>query len=317
MNNLSKKAREHICDMIGIRDKESIFIKNADAFKDRIKVLREFSNSIKYIETYKEELKSFDSEEEYLKFLEEAKLSLYKDIEYRLRKADIISKLFGSSNDEHGTYKFKTILNENCMLHIYFDSPLFEGLRYACVGLMEIEDTLSEYVYNITKSKFLALMKDINIEELKGQYIKNVLKTYTIHVGLLLFSVVSPSYINKKELSFIGESEVYFVSSENKSVDTVNKIIENLKNNEVMRFNNVRVSLYKAKQLANNSDIKIKDIIAGNVRNNNLNIYDYDTISLLRYLRKKYGEQPSEYDNYFEYRGIEVKLRKDFEVNWI
>ena len=99
MNTLSKTGRKVICNIIGIKDNESIFIKNKDAFIDRMTLYRVMYNVDKYIDIYKKELSKFKNEKEYIKFIKDSVYKVNKSICTECMTADLLISLIISGSD--------------------------------------------------------------------------------------------------------------------------------------------------------------------------------------------------------------------------
>jgi hypothetical protein len=318
MHELSALGREEVCKLLGINDKKSIFIKSREAFNDRMKILRVMCNTDKIIETYLEEMQNFDSEEEYVEFLNESRGILESDI---LKRIVVCVKLIEDCEGKDKFYQLRNTMNfitdisTGCTLRIWLDSPLYEGLKYIVYGLYNLPNDFSDYVEEVSGSKFLALAKDIDDFDI-GKYGLEFLRQSAVNLSFSIFNTLSPMYLNKKEAKYIGESEVLYETSENKTLESIQRIKDALVLDDELRLSNVNIELVHYKELAKNSNMCIKqNVLSG--KQDNYDVYNYNSLELIAYLRMLYNERPSKYDKYFMFNGKEAKLSDNIEMEWI
>lgn len=321
MYSLSKLGRQEICKRIGITNDKSIFVENKDAFIDRMELLNIMFNIQPCIDIYKEEMEEFKSEKDYIDFLNNGRKKLISNIEEMCIKEVKMLEAFLKKNNTiketvNREIEFTTQVNTNYKLRVYFDNPVYESIKYLMIGLIELPKNCKDYIYNITNSKYLAYMNDIDIHDIQNETVKNIINQASLELGLSIFSLISPEYVNTKEVTHIGKAEVSYVCSMNKSVTSINNIHSALINEKRLDLQNINIELYTLDNLANNNEIACKNIIAGGNNKGSYNIINYDTLSLIAYLRKLYGEPMTEYDRYFEYKGNEAKLTNNIEINW-
>lgn len=319
MYTLSKQGRQMICNRVGITDNKSIFINNEDAFNDRMDILDIMYNTGAIIKTYCKELASFESEKQYIKFLNECKSIISEDIKNKVTKCMLLIEALESKNLFNACkskINFNKENNERAFLRIGFQSPLYEGLKYVCTGLYEIEENVHDYIYNLTQSEFLASVTDLDKSWIDKSTLQTLIQS-SINLSLSMFDVLSPSIINKNELSRIGEAELIYTTSSHRSIQSLDKIYDALLSVNVLKTKNAEVELYKEVSLAKNASIQRKQLIYNTDKIDYYNVFNYDTPTLIAYLRNLYNQPMSKYDRYFEYKGNEAKLSRDIKIDWI
>lgn len=311
MKTLTDIGRKNICKRFGIVDKDSIFIKDKDAFVDRMSLYNRIYNVQMLIDVYKDEMQEFETEEAYNEFLNNCTNKL----------VDTITELTYVANDGECPYCSGCMIEdeekdfgEGCFLRIYFRSPMFEGFRYMCSETVDIEDNIYDFIYNNTESRFLALARDLDLNDIKDTYVRDVIKRWCFELSSYMLNLISPMHLNAREIVHVGHSEVYFMASENKSASSLENIINTLTKEE-NNIELVNIELYKSYALAEGNPIKRKVPIAGG-DDESIGLMNYDELTLINYLRKSSNEIPTKYDRYFNYKGAEACLGKDIKVRW-
>lgn len=316
---MTKYGRREICRMVGINDENSIFVRNEDAFNDRMKLYRVLYNTDRLIEVYNKELNKFDTEKNYITFLNDGRKAIIDDVTKRLKACMAILKIRKTEevfNNHADKMKFNTLVDNEYLIRLWFDCPKYEGLKYICYGLCDLPSTLSKYIKGITGSNFLALMNDLYTDELEHS-LKELLRKSEICLSASIFDELSPSYINKKELRFIGNSEVIYFTSPNRTVQSLETIYDALLSNEYLQLENINIQMFKYERLAKNNNIKKRCVVSSTIETDPYNVDAYDTLSLVAYLRKMYEEPLSKYDRYFEYNNIEARISRDLDIDWV
>jgi len=320
MYNLSNIGRQWICRKLGmLYDSNSIFVKDEKAFNDRMDLLNPVYNIDKLVELYKNELNNFSLEIEYNDYLKESLIKLATDIKNKINIANSIIELLSRIKDKTCLNYFKkektfeNALDSKAYLRIYFDYPMYEGFRYLCNGFSNVKSNAYDYIYSITNSKFLAYDSDISIVDNIDEYVSDAM----LFISASLFSLLSPKLLNSKELKYIGKSEIIYISSYNKSVTQLNNIVELIRTNEILSFENANIELYNINQLATNNTINEKVSLIHESTSIRHKIIDCDEVTFLAYLRKQKGEHRSKYDNYFNYKGNLAKLQSNIKIDWI
>lgn len=320
METLSKLGRRQICKMVGIKNPDSIFVRNKEAFIDRMNLYNIMYNVKHIVSVYKEELEQFSSEEEYVEFLENGATSIGKYIESCIQITEKLSRLMGCDYVCESINKSKELIihektEDNCYLRIYFSNPIFNGFKLLHYDERMKNLSFSDFVQSYTHSKFLALYNDIQPEWVSDETYK-VLLNQTNELSDIIADIVSPKFLNSKFVKHIGKADVIFESTENKSLKAVDNIVKEIRNFSELDFSDACVELFKYKSLASNNSICRKEIIGPKGRGL-YSIDKYSEYSLVRYLRKISEQQPTKYDNYIEIDGNEVKILKDRGINWV
>lgn len=316
MGTLSELGRTIICNRIGISDKNSIFIKNEEAFNDRISLLNVYYNIDNMIDAYIDELSHFDSEEEYIKYLKESEETLYTKLEIYINVADVIEQKFSKYNDI--THKievntFKNVELGKYILRIYFDTPVYSSIEYLIRIHKQLPYDFNEYVYRTTGSKFIATLADLDINKFNKDTQKIIYKAMKVMSNSIM-GLTSPKFINPRELISTGLAEVKYLTSPKRSIESLDAIVNNLRNHEVLQAKNVCIDIYKEYKPFENSDIICRKSISDNFSENAYNIEECDNLSLIYYFRKETNTNISEYDRYFEIDGHEAKLLSDIRL---
>lgn len=314
MNKLSRLGREEICKRIGIKDKNSIFIKSREAFVDRMSLLNVYYGVQNLIDIYRNEMKTFESEREYIKFLRESEIKLYNNVSEIISIASRIVKKLNNSMDF--TYvNYKTFFKESdnsYKIRIYCDSPIYESIKYYALYCPEMKDNFKEYVKFITNSEYLATLNDFDINIFNDEQKKLINKLYN-EMSLTIFGLLSPKYINCNELYELSNAEAIYVTSPNRTVKSVDTMIEYFKNT-VLADTNLNIDIYKDRKISRILNITKRESIISNDKNNIYNIKSENMIDLVYYLRYMYGESNTDYDKYFEINGKEAKLLSHIKI---
>lgn len=323
METLTELGRHQICKMIGIKNPNSIFVKSKEAFLDRMDLYRTIYNIDKLVNAYKEELKKYDSEEEFImKIMNDEKI-IYDTIEREIIKAEALDIILGYGhviNALYATDEYNVFLRDSkseCTLRIYFESPIYEAFKFAVYGLYESGSTLYEFVYKLTGNKFLASANDLDLSCFSDDMFKNSLRAQMNLMSKVIVDIICPKYLNGKNVKYIKGAEVQFSSTVNKTVESLDKIIKEVRNAEGCGFENADAELFTTTALAKNNSITLKNLILPNEKSDKRNVFNYDEYTLIRYLRKIRGEHKSKYDDYLSNGEVELKVTQDIEIAWI
>lgn len=323
METLTELGRHQICKMIGIKNPNSIFVKSKEAFLDRMNLYRTVYDIDKLVNTYKEELKKCGSEEEFImKIMNDEKI-VYDTVEREMLKAEALDIILGSGHVADALYatdEYSVFLRDSkseCTLRIYFESPLYEAFKFAVYGLYDCSNTLYDFVYKLTSNKFLASANDLNINGFSDDIFKNSLRAQMNLMSKVIIDIICPKYLNGKNVKYIKCAEVQLSSTVNKTVESLDKIIKEIRNADGCGFENANAELFTTTALAKNNSITLKNLIIPNGKSDKRNVFNYDEYTLIRYLRKIRGEHKSKYDDYLSNGEIELKVTQDTEIAWI
>ena len=302
-----------------IDNESSVFIKNKQAFCDRMNLLRVMYNIDKLISIYNKELKTFDSEEEYNDFLEERLSLIKKNTESKI-KLGMFTEHLVSDNSNSDNINFFKVNNKyaeekGTLLRLYFEYPKYEGMKYLCEPAQKLEENVYDYIFNITNSRFLAEGSDIDLF-ISDKDILNELNEQSLILGITMFSLLSPKFINAKELVRIGDAEIIYSSSSNRSIKSIDNMTEYLKETIPETFKNVNIELYNYDRLCKNSDIHLKNVIGADNSKDLYNITNYSPYELIQYLRKIYNEPLSKYDNIVDIDDNQINIMYSKELQW-
>lgn len=309
--------------MIGIKNRNSIFVKSKEAFINRMSLYRTVYNVDKLVDTYKNELSKYESEEVFIEKIENDIRTVYYTVEKEMMRAEIIEHIFGSSDlanalyatDEYNVF-FRDSKNE-CTLRIYFDSPLYEAFKYAVYGIYDCPSTFHDFVYVLTENSFLALAKDLSFDEFSNDIFRNSLRAQMNLVSKILIDIICPKYLNTKNIKYFKGCEVQLSSTVNKTVESLDKLTMEIREADGCSFENANTELFTTTALANNNSITLKNLILPNGTTDKHNVFNYDEYTLIRYLRKLRGEPKSLFDNYLSNGNIEMIVSQDNEISWI
>lgn len=321
METLSELGRTWICRKLKMNcSGDSIFIKDKNAFVDRMTLLNTKHNISGLVKSYKEELAKFESEEYYNEFLNEACENIKIDISKKTGAANLLNnilcKIYNYRNvlNTNVGKEFNTLVNTDNYIRIYFEYPFYESFKYLLAGLNDIPNDVDEYIKENTSSIFLSKESDIDIFLDNYSETYNVLKHNMLLISYSLFGLISPTFINEKEAKIINETGVTYVTSANKPIRQLDNIVEALKANNEINLTNVSIEIFTLKHILKDSNIVIKENIICRDNKEIINATPYEEIQLLRYLR---GEKESKYDKYFELNGQVVKLQTKSKLNLI
>ena len=340
MRTLTKLGRQIICERLGIYDENSIFIHDVKAFVDRVELLSLSTDVLKWIDAYKKELSTFKTEEEYVAFLDTNELKLYSilseiiyselsnkedeeytnvlqtDFKYNFDlENNILSLAIDNSIDRldledldidvtHEINIDSESLDSddiNC-IRIYSDSIVYAAIKYLCLHY-EFPDRLSTFIENNTGSKYLATMTDLNLYHIDYRLQKRISKEIDAFLCSMV-AFISPKYINPKSLIGIDKRGLFFITSPNIPVNTIDKIHNAIKDCDTSGCENLDTEICKFLIIDNILCIKNSfgklDVISDD---------DLDVINITRMYR---GETPSVYDSYFQINGREAMLLSNY-----
>lgn len=283
-------------------NENSVFVNNAEAFNDRAELLNVKYNTDKLIEQYNSEMSNFESERDYDKYLEncieilrydiESKISICKNLilSVKLIRFDAYDKRI-EQLEKIG----KTRIGET-ETRVYFESPVYETIKYICNGMFTFHKYLRDYVLDETGSKFLSNMSDISLERLgvrqdNVKYIQYSMK----ELSMYMYGLIHRDF----KLKRIGNSEITLYRGNHPLILCSSIIYDIL---EKAGIQNVVVDTYE-----------IKENVGRKVKSSKLNdVYDLvkddDPLDSIKYLRKIRGEQLSKYDGYFNCYGVETYI---------
>lgn len=297
----SRTQRKWIGALMGFNE-NSVFVNNAEAFNDRAELLNVKYNTDKLIEQYNSEMSNFESERDYDKYLEncieilrydiESKISICKNLilSVKLIRFDAYDKRI-EQLEKIG----KTRIGET-ETRVYFESPVYETIKYICNGMFTFHKYLRDYVLDATGSKFLSNMSDISLERLgvrqdNVKYIQYSMK----ELSMYMYGLIHRDF----KLKRIGNSEITLYRGNHPSI-LCSSIIYGIL--EKAGIQNVVVDTYE-----------IKENVGRKVKSSKLNdVYDLvkddDPLDSIKYLREIRGEQLSKYDGYFNCYGVETYI---------
>ena len=297
----SRTQRKWIGALMGFNE-NSVFVNNAEAFNDRAELFNVKYNTDKLIEQYNSEMSNFESERDYDKYLEncieilrydiESKISICKNLilSVKLIRFDAYDKRI-EQLEKIG----KTRIGET-ETRVYFESPVYETIKYICNGMFTFHKYLRDYVLDATGSKFLSNMSDLSLERLgvrqdNIKYIQYSMK----ELSMYMYGLIHRNF----KLKRIGNSEITLYRGNHPSILCSSIIYDIL---EKAGIQNVVVDTYE-----------IKENVGRKVKSSKLNdVYDLvkddDPLDSIKYLREIRGEQLSKYDGYFNCYGVETYM---------
>ena len=297
----SRTQRKWIGALMGFNE-NSVFVNNAEAFNDRAELFNVKYNTDKLIEQYNSEMSNFESERDYDKYLEncieilrydiESKISICKNLilSVKLIRFDAYDKRI-EQLEKIG----KTRIGET-ETRVYFESPVYETIKYICNGMFTFHKYLRDYVLDATGSKFLSNMSDLSLERLgvrqdNVKYIQYSMK----ELSMYMYGLIHRDF----KLKRIGNSEITLYRGNHPSILCSSIIYDIL---EKAGIQNVVVDTYE-----------IKENVGRKVKSSKLNdVYDLvkddDPLDSIKYLREIRGEQLSKYDGYFNCYGVETYM---------
>ena len=323
METLTELGRHQICRMIGIKNENSIFVKSKEAFIDRMNLYRIIYDIDKLIDTYKLELSKYESEEVFIRKIEDDIRTVYNTIEKEMIKTELIEHIFGHNDIENALYatdEYNVFFRDNkneCTLRIYFDSPLYEAFKYAVYSIYNCQSTFHDFVYELTENSFLALAKDLSFDGFSNDAFRNSLRAQMNLVSKILIDIICPKYLNTKNIKYFKECEVQLSSTVNKTAESLDKIVTEIREASGCSFENANAELFTTTTLANNNGITLKNLILPNENTNKHNVFNYDEYTLIRYLRRLRGEPQSLFDSYLSNGNIEMIVSQDSDISWI
>lgn len=283
-------------------NENSVFVNNAEAFNDRAELFNVKYNTDKLLEQYNSEMSNFESERDYDKYLEncieilrydiESKISICKNLilSVKLIRFDAYDKRI-EQLEKIG----KTRIGET-ETRVYFESPVYETIKYICNGMFTFHKYLRDYVLDATGSKFLSNMSDLSLERLgvrqdNVKYIQYSMK----ELSMYMYGLIHRDF----KLKRIGNSEITLYRGNHPSILCSSIIYDIL---EKAGIQNVVVDTYE-----------IKENVGRKVKSSKLNdVYDLvkddDPLDSIKYLREIRGEQLSKYDGYFNCYGVETYM---------
>lgn len=317
MNSLTELGRREICRLLGDNNENSIFVKDKEAFCDRMELYRSYCDIDHYVDVYKTEMLKFKSEEKYVEWLDSVREAV----------ADYVIKPY-MLEDEHDELHFKTNplyrtpdsvgnnINVEYILSIKLKSPVFDCTRFSHGRMSKILfDNYKEFMEEQVGSKFLALYDDIQLEWITNEKYKKALIGFMRALRVKMKTIVCDRYLNKKTLIYEKGSELRFISIKNKSVESINNLYKAL--TKFKEFSSVEIELYKENKLADNDDITEKEFIIPSSCCLKQRLDNYNQITLNKYLRKITGTTPSEYDKYIDIDGNQCIVTNEKEINWL
>ena len=297
----SRTQRKWIGALMGFNE-NSVFVNNAEAFNDRAELFNVKYNTDKLIQQYNSEMSNFESERDYDKYLEncieilrydiESKISICKNLilSVKLIRFDAYDKRI-EQLEKIG----KTRIGET-ETRVYFESPVYETIKYICNGMFTFHKYLRDYVLDATGSKFLSNMSDLSLERLgvrqdNVKYIQYSMK----ELSMYMYGLIHRDF----KLKRIGNSEITLYRGNHPSILCSSIIYDIL---EKAGIQNVVVDTYE-----------IKENVGRKVKSSKLNdVYDLvkddDPLDSIKYLREIRGEQLSKYDGYFNCYGVETYM---------
>lgn len=297
----SKTQRKWIGALVGFNE-NSVFVNNAEAFKDRAELFNVKYNIDKMIEQYNSEMSNFESEADYDRYLEncieilrydiESKVSICKNLilSVKLIRFDAYDKRI-EQLEKIG--KARTGETET---RVYFESPVYETIKYICNGMFTFHKYLRDYILDATNSKFLSNMLDIRLERLgirqdNVNYIQYSMK----ELSMYMYGLIHGDF----KLKRVGNSEITLYRGNHPSIFCSSIIYDIL---EKAGIQNAVVETYEIKE---NAGRQVKSSKLNDVYDL---VKDNDSLDDIKYLRKIRGEHLSKYDGYFNCYGVETYM---------
>lgn len=319
--NLTEHGRAYICKMVGINDKNSIFIKNNEAFNDRMELLNTVYDIEEMIADYEKEVnESWTIEDTYINYLEGSEKLVYAELTkiidrvWEKMHADKIdaNRVEIHYNQERYLYK-----DGDCILNIELRHPIFDAIMLSSVSMLDMDELkvgMHEYTKRITHSSFLSKWLKLDIQKFKKEETIFRVKTLMQVTSDTLCKILQDRFLNSNEMVYCGRSKVTFYCSERKSIKAIEDILDALNQDW---FKSSVVEIIKVEDLTTNSNIKKLNVLVSNSDNSKPRFIDYDNIELIECLRNYTSEPKSEYDSYVEIYGVEAKLNGQPKINWI
>lgn len=283
-------------------NENSVFVNNAEAFNDRAELFNVKYNTAKLIEQYNSEMSNFESEKDYDEYLEncieilrydiESKISICKNLilSVKLVRFDAYDKRIEQLE------KIGKIRIGETETRVYFESPVYETIKYICNGMFTFHKYLRDYILDATSSKFLSNMLDISLERLgvrqdNVKYIQYSMK----ELSMYMYGLIHRDF----KLKRVGNSEITLYRGNHPSILCSSIIYDIL---EEAGIQNVVVDTYEIKE---NAGRKVKSSKLNDVYDL---VKDDDPLDSIKYLREIRGEQLSKYDGYFNCYGVETYM---------
>lgn len=283
-------------------NENSVFVNNAEAFNDRAELFNVKYNTDKLIEQYNSEMGNFESERDYDKYLEncieilrydiESKISICKNLilSVKLVRFDAYDKRIEQLE------KIGRVRIGETETRVYFESPVYETIKYICNGMFTFHKYLRDYILDATGSKFLSNMLDISLERLgvrqdNVKYIQYSMK----ELSMYMYGLIHKDF----KLKRVGNSEITLYRGNHPSILCSSIIYDIL---EKAGIQNVVVNTYEIKE---NAGRKVKSSKLNDVYDL---VKDNDPLDSIKYLREIRGEQLSKYDDYFNCYGVETYM---------
>lgn len=297
----SRTQRKWIGALVGFNE-NSVFVNNAEAFNDRAELFNVKYNTDKLIEQYNSEMGNFESERDYDKYLEncieilrydiESKISICKNLilSVKLVRFDAYDKRIEQLE------KIGRVRIGETETRVYFESPVYETIKYICNGMFTFHKYLRDYILDATGSKFLSNMLDISLERLgvrqdNVKYIQYSMK----ELSMYMYGLIHKDF----KLKRVGNSEITLYRGNHPSILCSSIIYDIL---EKAGIQNVVVNTYEIKE---NAGRKVKSSKLNDVYDL---VKDNDPLDSIKYLREIRGEQLSKYDDYFNCYGVETYM---------
>ena len=340
MRTLTKLGRQVICERLGIYDENSIFVSDVEAFVDRVELLSLSTPVLNWIDIYKKELAKFNTEEEYIEFLDTQEMKLYSivseliyneldaredddytdvlqtdfnyrfDIEHNILSMAIENKLEEIDLDNlEIDVKHEINIDSEALesdditcLRVYSTTIVYSALKYLCIHY-DFPDKFSNFVLKITNSEYLASLTDLNIYNIDYRMQKRLAKEIDIFLCSMV-SFISPKYINPKALLGIDKYGLFFLTSPNIPVNTLDRIHSSIRNSGICGCEDLDLSICKF--------TIIENILCIRDNNGNTEVITEDDLDVINITRIIKGEEPSVYDGYFQIKGREARLLGDY-----
>lgn len=297
----SKIQRKWVGALMGFNE-NSVFVNNAEAFNDRAELFNVKYNTAKLIEQYNSEMSNFESEKDYDEYLEncieilrydiESKISICKNLilSVKLVRFDAYDKRIEQLE------KIGKIRIGETETRVYFESPVYETIKYICNGMFTFHKYLRDYILDATGSKFLSNMLDISLERLgvrqdNVKYIQYSMK----ELSMYMYGLIHKDF----KLKRVGNSEITLYRGNHPLILCSSIIYDIL---EKAGIQNVVVNTYEIKE---NAGRKVKSSKLNDVYDL---VKDDDPLDSIKYLREIRGEQLSKYDGYFNCYGVETYM---------
>lgn len=267
-------------------------------------IINEYMNS--YRETEDKELKQLIEDDE-----EKLYKKIQRDLNYMLELRVLFSNDFKKSLDAMtNTYQVihrKSLINDEAKINKWRLSVGFHRSKYfrTFINLFpnNIDCEISEYISKYTGNKLLAsYIEDIDISKLDYEF-KEMIETYSYVLSYAFMVMLSPKFINKEQLVLTDEGLVIYRTSNERTVESIEKIRETLN----AEFKAVDIRIYREEYLDNDNKIRYKHDITNGEQFDRHNVTADNQLDLIKYYKIQEKKRITTKDLIYESNGELVK----------